>query len=356
MSAAPLLAAERLAVGYRRRRRRHPVLTALNLTVASGELVCVLGPNGIGKSTLLRTLAGLQRPLAGAVSVAGDILTRLTAFDRARLIGVVLPERIWVGALSARQMVALGRYAHCGWSGRLTPADFAIVDRAIEAVGAEHLAGRDCRELSDGERQKLNLARVLAQEPALIILDEPTAFLDVSARIELMSLMRRLTRERGTAVVASTHDLELAIRNADTAWLIGPDRRLHAGAPEDLVASGVVAEAFASRRIRFDSARGSFRESEADLPTAFVGGSTLGVRLAASAIEREGFELVDDRLAAGLVVDMVDDRGRWRAQNRGGDVTGTNFAALAAYARRAFAEHRPPAPSPRFNSTRQTGG
>ncbi len=356
MSAVPILAAERLAVGYRRGRRRHPVLTALNLSVAPGELVCLLGPNGIGKSTLLRTLAGLQRPLAGAVSVRGDILSRLSAFDRARLIGVVLPDRIWVGALSARQMVALGRYAHCGWTGRLTPVDFAVVDRAIEAVGAAHLADRDCRELSDGERQKLNLARVLAQEPSLIILDEPTAFLDVSARVELMSLTRRLSREKGTAVVASTHDLELAIRHADTAWLIGQDRRLHAGAPEDLVAGGVVADAFSSPRFRFDSARGSFRRSATDLPTAFVDGSALGVRLGASAIEREGFELVDDRLAAGLVVDMVDDRGRWRAQHHGGDVTGANFAALAAFARRALADRQPSMPLPRRDDAQQTGG
>jgi iron complex transport system ATP-binding protein len=253
-------------------------------------------------------------------------------------------------------MVALGRYAHCGWSGRLAPADFAVVDRAIEAVGAAHLADRDCRELSDGERQKLNLARVLAQEPSLIILDEPTAFLDVSARVELTALLRRLTREQGTAVVASTHDLELAIRNADTAWLIGPDRKLYAGAPEDLLATGVVADAFSSPRLRFDHTHGSFRHARTDSPAAYVGGSPLGVRLAASAIEREGFELVADRLAAGLVVDMVDDRGRWRARHHGGDVTGTSFAALAAFARRALADHQPSAQLPRRDDAHQTGG
>jgi len=337
MNAGPLLEAKRLSVGYRRRGRRRAVLSGLDLAVAPGELVCVLGPNGIGKSTMLRTLAGLQRPLAGTLTVAGAELDSLAAFDRARLIGVVLPERIWVGALRARQMVALGRYAHCGWNGRLTPRDHAIVDGAIDAVGAMHLAERDCRELSDGERQKLNLARVLAQEPAIIVLDEPTAFLDVAARVDLMALLRRLTRDTGVAVVASTHDLDLAIRNADTAWLIGADRNLHSGAPEDLLASGALERTFSSDHLHFEAARFGFRSDDRDWRTAFIAGPPQGVRLAAITLERERFRLAGEPAGAALTVEIVDDSGRWRARHDGPDLTGTSFAALAAFARRVHA-------------------
>lgn len=355
MTRDPILEAKRLSVGYRQRGRRHAVLSALDLAVAPGELVCVLGPNGVGKSTMLRTLAGLQRPLAGTLSVAGAGMGGLTAFDRARLIGVVLPERIWVGALRARQMVALGRYAHCGWNGRLTPRDHTIVDRAIEAVGAMHLAERDCRELSDGERQKLNLARVLAQEPAIIVLDEPTAFLDVSARVDLMALLRQLTRDTGVAVIASTHDLDLAIRNADTAWLIGADRHLHSGAPEDLLASGVLERTFSSDHLHFEAARFGFRSDDRGWRTAFVAGSPHAVRLAAIALERERFRLVGEPEDAALRIEIVDDTGRWRARHDGADLTGTNFAALAAFARRAFAAPDQP-PTAAADSHKQSTG
>ena len=323
-----VLRATRLAVGYRRRSRRTPILTGLNLAVAPGELVAVLGANGIGKSTLLRTLAGLERPLAGTLQIDGRDCDRLAAAERARLVGVVLSERIWVGALPGRQMVALGRYAYSNWNGRLTPNDFAIVDWAIDAVGATHLADRDCRELSDGERQKLNLARVLAQEPALIVLDEPTAFLDVTARADLMALLRQLTRDTGVAVVASTHDLDIALRDADTAWVIGPDKRVATGAPEDLAARGVFAAAFPSRR---DSPA-----SDSDRHTVHISGPAAAVELATTALQRERFRPVADKSVAELAIVMAGEDGRWHTEHRGSEVTGASYAALAAFARQAF--------------------
>jgi cobalamin transport system ATP-binding protein len=345
MSGTQIIRAEGLAVGYRRRGKSYPVLTGIDLGAAAGELICLLGPNGIGKSTLLRTLAGLQRPLTGIVRINQTDLARLTAFDRARLVGVVLPERISVGALTARQMVSLGRYAHCGWNGRLTERDHVIVARSIEAVGAGHLADRDCRELSDGERQKLNLARVLAQEAPLIILDEPTAFLDIAARAELMALLRRLTRDSGVTVIASTHDLDLAIRNADSAWLLAPDRRLSCGAPEDLLARGLLQDAFSSARVTFDPDSFAFRSAEPNRRTAFVAGSAGGARLAAIALEREGYRLVDIEAEADIAVEIADDSGRWRARVRDGvDLAGTSFGALAAFARRTADGPRPTPP------------
>lgn len=330
MIPSPILTTTGLSVGYRKRRRAQAILSDLSLTVSTGEMVCLLGENGVGKSTLLRTLAGLQPMVSGQVQINGHDLARIRPIDRAQLIGVVLSDRIAVGALRARQMVALGRYAYSNWAGNLTTEDKRAIDRAIDAVGATHLADRDCRELSDGERQRLNLARVLAQEPKLIVLDEPTAYLDVASRVELMTLLRRLARDDGIAVIASSHDIDLALRNADTAWLLSPDRILRCGAPEDLIAAGVVAHAFSAGRLRLDVDSLSFRPISTAPGTATIIGPPLGRRLAATLLEREGFRQTAD---SEIIVEIVDDSGRWRIRHRGTTLSGTSYAALAAFIR-----------------------
>jgi iron complex transport system ATP-binding protein len=158
-------------------------------------------------------------------------MRRLPPRDVARRLGVVLTERLVAQGLTVRQIVELGRYPYTGWFGRFNTNDVDVVRWAIDAVGASHLAERDFQRLSDGERQRVLVARALAQDPAVLILDEPTAFLDVQARIDLLGLLRALTRERRLAVVMSTHELELALRVADGVWLILPDGTLISGAP-----------------------------------------------------------------------------------------------------------------------------
>jgi iron complex transport system ATP-binding protein len=243
-TAAQALRTVDLAVGYRSRRASRVVLDQLNVAVRPGELVCVMGPNGAGKSTLLRTLARMQPAMSGVIELGGCDLRRLNQMELARRLSVVLTERLLVGALTGIHVVELGRYPHSGWLGRSSPRDREVVRWAIAVVGAEHLAARDYRTLSDGEQQRIMVARALAQEPLLLLLDEPTAFLDVPSRVELMGLLRRLARDQHLAVVVSTHDLDLALSSADTVWLIMPDGRLRTGTPEDLVADGRVEEAF----------------------------------------------------------------------------------------------------------------
>ncbi len=320
-----------LAVGYRTRRSRRAVLEHVNLGVRAGELVCLLGPNGVGKSTLLRTLAKMQPALWGSVELGGADIRSITHAELARRLGVVLTERVAIEALPVRRIVELGRYPHSGWFGRITNRDRRVVDWAIGAVGARHLAERDFSRLSDGERQRVMIARALAQEPVLLVLDEPTAFLDVPSRVELMGLLRQLTRDGPLAVVVSTHDLELALRTADLVWLVMPGGEMTTGAPEDVVLSGGLAQAFEGRHIRFHPEERSFRLLTGDRGEAVVRGSGLRAALVAAVLEREGYAVVAASDEAALSVEAHECG--WYVLTDDGEGHGADYASLAAFLR-----------------------
>lgn len=247
-----------LTIGYARRRAFRgrtvtEIASKVNAVARRGELTALVGPNGAGKSTLLRTLCGLQAPLGGQVFVDGEDLATVRPADLATRISVVLTERIDPGLLTVRELVALGRTPHLPASARLSPEDRAAVDQALEAVGATRLASRQFSELSDGQRQRSLTARALAQDPSMLVLDEPTSFLDVPSRVELVDVLGRLAREQNLAVVMSTHELELALRVADRMWLLGTDRTLTCDTPAALAESGRIGAAFDRGRMRFDS-------------------------------------------------------------------------------------------------------
>jgi iron complex transport system ATP-binding protein len=311
-----LLETHDLMIGYGVRRGQHRVVAEqINLRLRAGELVCLLGPNGAGKSTLLHTLAGIQRPLHGQVRLLGTDLHDLEPRELARRLSVVLTERIEVGALSARAVVALGRYPHTDWTGRLTPADEAAVGEALAAVGATSLATRLVHELSDGERQKVLIARALAQEPHLLLLDEPTAFLDLPRRVEIMSLLHRLARETGRAILLSTHDLDLALRSADQLWLLPPGGPLQAGIPEDLVLEGAFQATFPSEEVSFDPYSGHFKLHVPARGHVDLIGEGLAALWTERALEREGF-VVNGREGrrAPVRVEIREQEGKpfWR--------------------------------------------
>jgi iron complex transport system ATP-binding protein len=288
-----VLEASGLAVGYHQRRRGdRVVLSGLDLELERGWLTCLLGPNGSGKSTLLRTLAGMQPPLAGSAALLGDDVTRLPALERARRLAVVLTDPVDAGIMRAVDLVALGRYPHTGWDGRLSDADRHAVGWALRMTHTEAYAQRNVAELSDGERQRVLVARALAQQPAVLLLDEPTAFVDVAHRVELIALLRNLARDTGLAVLLSTHDLELAVRSADTLWLVCGDA-VRVGGPEDLVLDGSIAAAFASDDVRFDVMRGAFVPRGQAGTTVRVLGEGPAATWAARALERAGLALVD---------------------------------------------------------------
>ncbi len=297
-----------LAVGYRsrspRRRQagRRAVLSGLDLQACAGELTVLLGPNGAGKSTLLRTLCGLLPPLDGRIHLGGADLAQTSPTALARRLAVVLTDRVDPGLLSVRELAGLGRHPHTGFTGRLTAADDAAVAWSLAAVGAGHLADRPAAELSDGERQRVLTARALAQEPEVILLDEPTAFLDVPSRVALTVLLRDLARDKGLTVVVSTHDLELALRVADAVWLLDRGSRVHAGAPEDLISSGAVAAAFDADHLAFDAASGTFGLRRTARAEVAVDAPAEVLPLLERALAREGLAAAGPPGAAGVRV------------------------------------------------------
>lgn len=312
----PVLQTHHLDIGYKQARRAAKVVVSdIDVTLHAGELVCLIGPNGAGKSTLMRTLAGMQPALAGEVDLLGEAVGSLNPREMARRLGIVLTERQDVGKLTAYELVALGRYPHTDWTGRLSEDDERAIQAAIEAVGAVDLATRQVNELSDGERQKVMIARALAQEPAVILLDEPTAYLDLPRRVEIMATLRTLAHQTGRAILLSTHDLDLALRTADTLWLLPKGGPLMVGAPEDLVLNGALAEAFRSEGVEFDLQTGSFRMVAHQIGEIGLIGEGVVAIWTARALERLGFRIVmnpndDNPLFAGRV-EVDADGQRW---------------------------------------------
>lgn len=291
--AAPLVATD-LSIGYAAARRAPLVVAAgVSVTLRAGELACLIGPNGAGKSTLMRTLAGMQPALGGRVLLGGDDVATLDVRTLARRLSVVLTERVDAGNLSAYGLVALGRHPYTDWTGHLRPHDEQIVRWAIETVGARSLAARPVGELSDGERQKIMIARALAQEPLVMLLDEPTAYLDLPNRVEVMRVLRHLSRTTGRAILLSTHDLDLALRRADTIWLMPGAGPLTVGAPEDLVLSGAFEAAFRGDGVAFDPQSGAFKILTPETGTVHLDGGGLAALWTRRALEREGFRVVD---------------------------------------------------------------
>ena len=247
-----------LSIGYRTGKKEKIVHQHLNFQLHAGELTCLLGANGAGKSTLLRTLSASQPSLAGELHILNKPVSEYTEKERSRTIGVVLTDKTFTGGLSVYELVALGRQPHTGFFGRLTKEDRRIVEEAMENVGIAHKAKNYTAELSDGERQKVMIAKALVQECPLILLDEPTAFLDVVSRIEIMHLLHRLAVEQNKAILLSTHDIEQALVLSDKLWLLTKGEGLQYGVTEDIILSHRMDSLFPHKDIRFDYDHGVY--------------------------------------------------------------------------------------------------
>lgn len=246
-----------LSIGYRIKGHEKVVASHLNAAINRGELTCLLGRNGIGKSTLLRTLSAFQPKLGGDVMLctpqASDLrpLTSFTDKELSREIGVVLTEKPDVQNMTVTELVGMGRSPYTGFWGTLNDEDHRIVDEAIHLVGIGELSTRMVHTLSDGERQKVMIAKALAQQTPVIYLDEPTAFLDFPSKVEMMQLLHRLAVDEQNTIFLSTHDVELALQLADCLWLMEPGL-LSVGTPQELAASGALSRFIEHNGITFD--------------------------------------------------------------------------------------------------------
>lgn len=209
-----------LSVGYK---VGHAVVSDINLTLQSGKLASLIGANGVGKSTLLKTLTGFLPKLEGSLLLDGKDISEFSQRALARQISIVLTQKPDVQNLTIEEIVGLGRSPYTGFFGKLHANDQQIVDESITAVGIEKLKNRMIQTLSDGERQKVMIAKALAQQTPVIFLDEPTAFLDFSSKVETFQLLQRMAHEMGKLVLLSTHDLELAVRFSDTLLQVNGD-------------------------------------------------------------------------------------------------------------------------------------
>lgn len=258
-----IIEAQNLSVGYRRQGKQTEkcVHQELNFSLYAGELTSLLGPNGAGKSTLLRTLATAQLALSGTIMLKGKAITDYKEKALSQQIGLVLTDRTYAGGLTVSELVALGRYPHTGFFGRLNSTDKELIAEAMRLVGISSKANNYVAQLSDGERQKAMIAKALAQECPIIILDEPTAFLDVVSRIEIMSLLHQIANQQKKSVLLSTHDLEQALQLSDRLWLLSQEKGMAVGVTEDLILSGAVGLFLERDNISFDISTGSFRAS-----------------------------------------------------------------------------------------------
>ena len=329
------LTATKLSIGYSHRGQETCVAEALDLALNAGEFICLLGPNGAGKSTLIRTLAGMQAPLSGSLKLQNQTFHSISPRERARMISVVLTEALPVGMMDAYSLVALGRHPYSGWLGGLNQHDKERIKWAFKAVGAEGLEGRQIAELSDGERQKISIARALAQEAQVMLLDEPTAFLDLPRRVELMTILRNLAHREQMGLLLSTHDLDLALRFADRLWMITTDGKLIQGYPEELAMSGEFARIFANENLDWDAERGSFRAHPNPCLKAHIQGDSIHALWTRRALERLGFGIAkpDENSALSIQVVELDDHTEWAVARNGNQATHTSISQLIDWIR-----------------------
>ena len=286
------------AIGYKSKAHSvNVVKSGISVYALKGELVALIGGNGAGKSTLLRTIAGFQPSLGGDVLIRGKQVNTYREKELALIMSFVSTEIIRVPNLSVFDLVSLGRYPYTNWFGKLLDEDRHIVEEAIKSVGLKGYENRMVNHISDGERQKAMIARTLAQNTDVIVLDEPTAFLDLSNKYEIVHILHQLASEKGKTILFSTHDLTTAIAESDRMWLMLNDS-VEQGSPEDLILNGDFASLFHSEHLFFDQEKGDFRVRKQTKRKAIVRGQGIAVDWTIKALERNAFEIVDSANAA----------------------------------------------------------
>ncbi|MEM9403911.1 MAG: ABC transporter ATP-binding protein [Pseudomonadota bacterium] len=250
-----MLSLDSLASGYPG--SKGVVVESASLSLDAGSFVCIVGRNGAGKSTLMRTLSGLQTAVSGTVLLDGSPIPEMTTQERAQAIAVVTTDRVSSPGLLASDVIELGRQPYTSWHGQLSSVDRDVVQEATQQAGAYRLSASPFNSLSDGERQRVMIARALAQSSKIMVLDEITAFLDLPGRVEIMALLRRHAKQTGKIVLLSSHDLELSLELAGQLWIVH-DGRLSYGSAEKLISDGTIERVFDNEEVHFDPSQRRF--------------------------------------------------------------------------------------------------
>ena len=312
----PILSAESLHIGFYHQKKPVKLLASeSNLQLHSGNFTCLLGPNGSGKSTLIRTLAGLQKSIEGRVLLQNQPVENIGLKKKAFLLSMVLTEQPTTANLTVQELVAMGRYPYTGVMGRLGQEDMEKTEAAILHTQLEYLRHKKIWQLSDGERQKAMVARALAQDTPLIMLDEPTAHLDLNNRVELMYLLKDLSHRLNKAVLLSTHDLDIALQCADIFWLMQPCEKILSGTPEDLVLQGEFEKTFKGNRYKFEKSTGTFKVLEEGGKKVSLEGEGIAYFWTKHALERNGF-LISETQEKHHISTMPSHLGKtaWKLQ------------------------------------------
>lgn len=253
-----VLETKNLSIGYATKKRSTPISKSINLCLKKGQLVGLVGANGIGKSTLLRTITGVQKPLEGEISINSKKLMAYSPIELAKQLSLVLTEPIASKNLTVFELVALGRQPYTNWIGSLSQEDIDMTHKALKQVHIEALKSKKCFELSDGQLQKVMIARALAQDTAIIILDEPTSHLDLHHKAYILKLLQKLTKDTGKTILFSSHEIDLAIQLCDTMIVMSKEGVI-SDEPCNLITKGVFNQLFPEDLIVFDAHKGTFR-------------------------------------------------------------------------------------------------
>jgi len=321
-----MISLENISIGYH---SKQPLLSNINLTAGEGEMIALVGRNGTGKSTLLRSLLGLLPLLGGRCLLSGVLLGELDAGSRAKTVSYVSSQVSGLPSLTVKELVSLGRMPHTGWMGRMGKSDWDMVESILREVGMERYMDRSLDQLSDGERQRVMIARALVQDTPHVILDEPAAYLDIPNKYELVRLLS-LFRDRGKTIIYSTHDLETALMCADKFWVIS-DNTIHEGSPEDLGLAGLFHQLFDSSGIRFDMKSGRFTYTASSRGSlSLSGGREEVVAWTRHALERVGYKIVPENQPVKVEI-LSGTPQQWKVEKEGSEFIVDSLHKLARF-------------------------
>ena len=309
-----IIATENLQVGYDEK----VVIDNVDIQGMKGQFICLLGPNGAGKSTILRTLTGLLAPVKGTVFVQGVDIRSIKKQNLAKKMAVVLTEQLSINMMTVFEIASMGRYPHTNFRGKLTNEDKKVIEEALSSVKALHLKDRYYAQLSDGEKQKIMIARALVQEPEIIVLDEPTSHLDVKHKVEVINILRGLCKEKGITVILSLHDIDLAVKGCEILLLLQKGKIVANGSPEEIISNGTIQQLYGIEGAHFSELMGSleFSSSSKNIDVFILGGNGSGTGFY-RAVAREGLGMccgilhendVDYYIAEALGCEIISEK------------------------------------------------